>query len=254
MSEVHTPFYDAVAAAYHLLFQDWDSAIERQRTVLRQILPPPADSGKVLDCACGIGTQALGLAQDGYVVDGTDLSSAAIERAVEEAAARKLLIPFRTDDMRELRTCSLGDYGVVLALDNALPHLDSEAEIILALTAMRDRLRPGGKLLISLRDYDEIMADRTSFTSPAFYRDGTCRRIVHQVWDWRDARRYTVHLFITRELVDGNWNSMHFQGHYRAVSPREVADYAEQIGFQNVQILNPEATGYYQPIVSAVRI
>jgi glycine/sarcosine N-methyltransferase len=254
MSEVDTTFYDGLAAAYHLLFQDWDAAIQRQRTVLRQLLPAPANSGKVLDCACGIGTQALGLAQDGYVVDGTDLSPAAIERAVRESAARKLLITFRTDDMRELRTCPVGDYGVVLALDNALPHLDSEAEITLALTAMRDRLRSGGKLLISLRDYEEIMADRPSITSPALYRDRTGRRIVHQVWDWKDARRYTVHLFITRELADGNWNTMHFEGHYRAVSSREVADRVEKIGFQDVQILNPETTGYYQPIVSAVRI
>jgi glycine/sarcosine N-methyltransferase len=79
-------FYDSMAAAYHLIFDDWDVAIGRQQAVLTQLLPPPATAGVVLDCACGIGTQALGLARAGYTVEGTDLSRAEIERAKAEAA------------------------------------------------------------------------------------------------------------------------------------------------------------------------
>src|ERR1700736_5531060 len=48
------------------------------------------DAGLVLDCACGIGTQALGLARAGYNVEGTDLSRAEIERAKAEAFSRGL--------------------------------------------------------------------------------------------------------------------------------------------------------------------
>ena len=131
-------FYDDMAAAYHLIFDDWDAAIERQQTVLSRLLPPPADAGLVLDCACGIGTQALGLARAGYNVEGTDLSRAEIKRAKAEAVARGIAITFRVDDMRKLRTSASGSFGVVLALDNALPHLDSDDDVRSALGASRE--------------------------------------------------------------------------------------------------------------------
>jgi methylase of polypeptide subunit release factors len=39
----------------------------------------------VLDCACGLGTQAIGLARRGCTVHATDLSPAAIARAARDA-------------------------------------------------------------------------------------------------------------------------------------------------------------------------
>jgi hypothetical protein len=82
---------------------------------------------------------------------------------------------------------------------------------------------------------------------PVFYRDGWSRRIVHQVWDWQDDRRYVVHLFITMEKPDG-WRTLHFVGHYRAVPVSDVA----AAGFDDVRELTPGETGYYQPVIRAV--
>lgn len=249
----HETFYDDMASAYHLIFDDWDAAIERQQAVISRLLPPPDDAGTVLDCACGIGTQAMGLAHVGYAVQGTDISRAEIERAKIEAAARNLNIDFRVDDMRELQTSPIGEFGVVVAFDNALPHLDSDLDILSALTAMRDRLRRGGSLLLSLRDYEPLIEQHPTMMPPAMFLDDGRRRIVHQVWDWLDERRYTVHLFITRQLPNLEWSTDHFLGHYRAITPEEVAALVAQVGFQEVEILPPSATGFYQPIVAAVR-
>jgi 2-polyprenyl-3-methyl-5-hydroxy-6-metoxy-1,4-benzoquinol methylase len=58
-------FYDDMASSYHLIFDDWDQAIERQRAILTRLM-----LGTVLDCTCGIGTQALGLARAGYDIEG----------------------------------------------------------------------------------------------------------------------------------------------------------------------------------------
>jgi len=253
MAQPADTFYDDMAAIYHLIFDDWDVAIERQQAVLSSLLPPPTAAGVVLDCACGIGTQTLGLAQAGYAVEGIDLSGLEIERAQAEAVARGLDIAFRVDDMRVLRTCELGRFGVVLAFDNALPHLDSDDEVRQALGAMRNRLRPEGKLLVSLRDYGPLMEQRHAAIPPTMFLDDGRRRIVHQIWDWRDERRYTTHLYITRQTPTGRWTTSHFVGNYRAMTPGEVEGCAEQIGFRQVQILSPEKTGYYQPVVTAIR-
>lgn len=83
-------FYNELAESYHLIFDDWDAAILRQRDVLARLLPGSANGKRVLDCACGIGTQAIGLAMLGYSVEGSDPSDVSIDRARREATARGL--------------------------------------------------------------------------------------------------------------------------------------------------------------------
>src|SRR5690348_14194582 len=97
--------YDELAGHYHLIFEDWDAAIERQAAVLSSVLDRYcglASPARILDCACGIGTQALGLAKLGFQVTGSDISHAAIERARKEALQRNLKIEFSFSNMRTL--------------------------------------------------------------------------------------------------------------------------------------------------------
>ena len=48
----------------------------------------PAAPARVADLGCGTGTLSVLLAEEGYSVDGVDLSPAMVERAVEKAAGR----------------------------------------------------------------------------------------------------------------------------------------------------------------------
>ena len=58
-------FYDDFAAHYHLLWEDWEVSLAWQAAAIATILgrESAAAGATVLDCACGIGTQALGLAK-----------------------------------------------------------------------------------------------------------------------------------------------------------------------------------------------
>ena len=243
--------YDNLTPFYHLIFQDWHSSIERQASIISRLLPSPEEAGPVLDCACGIGTQALGLAALGYEMEGTDISPGEVERAQREAASLGFSVGFRADDMRTLTTSEPGRYAAVMCMDNSLPHLDSDEEISTALKAMRTRLKPNGTLLLSLRDYGKLMLDRPAMMPPAFFQDGVFRRFVHQVWDWTDERRYRFHLYLTFENALG-WQSHHVTGTYRAITPDEVAALTEKAGFKSVRTVSPDESGYYQPIISAV--
>lgn len=241
-------FYEQLASTYHLMFADWDVSMHYQGKLISNFLPSPEEVGPVLDCACGIGTQTLPLAALGYKMEGVDLSISEVERAKKEATIRGLSIDFRQDDMRQLTTASLQHYGAVIAMDNALPHLESEEEILAALKAMKDRLKEGGHLLLSLRDYDRLMKERPNFTPPNFFQDGKYRRIVHQIWDWQDERNYVLHLYITYETSKG-WTSHHFIGRYRAIGVHEVVSLMKSVGFIDIQMFIPEETGFYQPII-----
>jgi ubiquinone/menaquinone biosynthesis C-methylase UbiE len=104
MGESIDSFYDDLAESYHLMFENWDRSIANQAAILGPILEQYSgkNSAYVLDCACGIGTQALGLAQRGHTLVGSDLSKSAIARAMNEARMRNLDIKFHVADMRNL--------------------------------------------------------------------------------------------------------------------------------------------------------
>jgi glycine/sarcosine N-methyltransferase len=241
-------FYDELAEHYHLIFENWEVSIARQSAALEQILDRECGpAARVLDCACGIGTQSLGLARRGFRVTGSDVSAAAVARARNEALARALDLPLFVADMRELSSIP-GGFDAVIAMDNALPHLETGSDLLGAACEIRTRLRPGGVFLASIRDYDTLIRDRPAVQGPAFFSAAGRRRIVFQVWDWLDDRRYTFHLYITRQTA-GGWQTHHGASSYRAVTRQELSAILESAGFRNVHWLMPPETGFYQSIV-----
>jgi hypothetical protein len=55
ISQPESTFFDDLASAYLLIFEDWNATIEGQGAVLSRLLPLPGSVGMVLNCACGIG-------------------------------------------------------------------------------------------------------------------------------------------------------------------------------------------------------
>jgi glycine/sarcosine N-methyltransferase len=249
MGEGTAAFYSDLAEHYHLIFEDWDRSIERQAGVLSRLLearlgPVPL---KVLDCACGIGTQTIGLAKLGYTVVASDVSDAAVRRAERETGSRGLEVRYHVADMRNLSPISDSLFDVVLAADNALPHLRSDDDLILALENISTKLKDGGLFVATIRDYDQLLETRPTFQGPAFYLENGRRRIVHQVWDWR-GNDYMVHVYITLEN-EASWETKHFTTTYRALERKTLTEILARTGFRSIEWLMPESTGYYQPIV-----
>jgi SAM-dependent methyltransferase len=251
MNDPIVGFYDALAPYYHLIFEDWDKSIERQAMIIGSLLEAHCGAGprKILDCACGIGTQAIGLARHGHQVVGSDLSLAAVERAKREAAVRGLNISFFVSDMTSLAEIEERDFEVVLALDNALPHL-APAELGNAVTAMSAKLRPGGIFLASTRDYYALMRERPTVQAPSFYGQDGERRVVLQVWDWIDRERYVLHMYITHQ-IGGHWETHHSVSQYRCLQRGELSRALATAGLEGIRWLMPDESGFYQPMVVA---
>jgi len=250
MDEETGNFYSALADHYHLIFEDWDASIARQVRILNPLISSkiPGHSLKILDCACGIGTQSLGFASSGHRVVGSDLSPAAIARARREAQSRNLQIEFRVADMTSLDGIESG-FDVVAALDNALPHLTSE-QLACALPSIASRLKPRGLFLASIRDYDALILTKPASEGPTFYGKPGNRRIIHQIWDWTDEKSYKLHLFITQEKGSA-WTSHHFVALYECLLRDELSAALFAAGFDQLEWLMPGESAYYQPIVLA---
>jgi SAM-dependent methyltransferase len=254
MGEIVGDFYDDLAGNYHLMFEDWEASMARQAAALGPILERacgPAESVRILDCACGIGTQALGLSKLGFRVTGSDVSPCAVERARQEASARGLNLALYVADILKLSDVPETNFDAVVCVDNALPHLSCDERLAEAAIQVRTKLRAGGVFVASIRDYDRLIEERPVVQGPSFFYDAGRRRIVFQLWDWMDERRYTFHLYITRDTRAG-WQTHHGVSTYRAVLRDELTRILDAAGFSKVQWLLPAESGFYQPIVLCV--
>ncbi|MGW2559738.1 class I SAM-dependent methyltransferase [Streptomyces sp. NPDC001514] len=247
-------FYDDLAADYDLMYADWDASITRQAEALDALIAEALGPGvpyDVLDCSCGIGTQALGLAARGHRVTGTDLSPAAAARAGREAAARCLLLATGAADMRMLPFRDAA-FDVVVCADNSLPHLLTPDDVLTALGGMRRVLRPGGLLLLTTRPYDRLRAERPAATPPYVREIPEGRAVTFQLWHWdADGERYDFELFQLRPAADGEWTTRVRRARYWALTARQTTDFVERAGFRAAEWREPERTGYFQPVLIA---
>jgi 2-polyprenyl-3-methyl-5-hydroxy-6-metoxy-1,4-benzoquinol methylase len=148
MADLAQP-YDELAAHYDQIFEDWEASIARQSTVFASILERECGDGRpirVLDSACGIGTQSLGLAMKGFDVTGCDISIAAVQRARSEASKRGLSLPFSVANMMQLSAIQESSFDAVICIDNSLPHLQTDEDLLQAAQQAYGKLRPGGSL------------------------------------------------------------------------------------------------------------
>ncbi len=253
MGESAAAFYDDLAAFYHLIFEDWNRSITTQASVLGPILERLTGKASpyVLDCACGIGTQTIGLAQRGHVLVGSDLSESTIARAKTEAQERNLDVTFRVADIRDLRTVPETGFDAVVIADNALAHLLSQRDLEQATVTIAAKLKDAGILLATIRDYDHLLSTRPTIQAPAFYDEDGNRRITHQVWQW-DGEQYTLHLYLTLQ-TEREWKVKHFVSRCRALRRSDLEHALLTAGFCKIQWLEPSATSFYQPIVIAIK-
>ncbi|MFF2016809.1 class I SAM-dependent DNA methyltransferase [Paenibacillus sp. NPDC058177] len=254
MNDSVLKFYDEIAEDYHLIFVDWNQAISQQGEVLDKIIQSklaisPPHHISLLDCSCGIGTQAIGLAKYGYNVSATDLSPASVKRAEEEAVSRGVNINFGVADFRSLDKDVSGSFDIVLSADNAIPHLLTDGDLNKAFENIHTKLNQNGLLVVTIRDYDALVQERLTTTQPRVFDEG--KRIVFQVWDWAgDGNTYTTNQFIVQE-INGEWITKHNRTEYRALLREDINKALSATGFTAIEWHLPADSGYYQPIVTA---
>lgn len=244
-------FYDALAPWYHLVYQDWEATIGRQGRALSSLVASEWGSPphRVLDAAVGIGTQALGLAAQGFRVTGSDISLSAVQRAGEEAGRRGLRLSCLVGDVRALPVRST-TFDIVLACDNALPHLLSEDDIRCAFQECLRCIRPRGGCVISMRDYGmppSPGAVETQDYGERIWSGRRCRLVQTRRWrgELYDVAFELVTNDETKEVVARTPETTYF-----AIRIERMAVLMEEAGFTRVHRIDG---CLFQPVLVGTR-
>jgi SAM-dependent methyltransferase len=191
--------YDDLAGVYDFLVADEgllvpSGSFQAYQPWLRNV-PGGED---VLDCACGPGHLAVGLAGAGFAVTATDASAEMVARTARLASEYGVEVVSAQLTWDQLRESGWQDrFAVVFCVGNSLIHAQGRAGRHLALENMAYVLRPGGRLVLTSRNWEMIRRAGSGITvgDQVLARDGR-RAVVIYDWslrdDWEEPHRLDI--------------------------------------------------------------
>ncbi len=137
---------------YHILYNNRDASEAQlfMDNLLAYLHPKP--HARILDLACGKGRHSVYLNSKGYNVTGIDLSEQSIAYAKQFENER---LHFAVQDMREVYLPETFDF--ILNLFTSFGYFDNETENVVALCAVAESLKHGGKLVIDFMNTDKTI-------------------------------------------------------------------------------------------------
>lgn len=236
--------YDELADYYHLIYSNWDSAILRQSECLSEAISASFGRSKktIHDMTCGIGTQVIGLIQQGYECSGSDLSRKSISRARRELKSRGLTCQLFQADMRRLPELD-GPPDIIISCDNSITHLPSKSDIVETLSNCHRQAKLG--VLLTVRDYAGI--DRTEEFHPygkRVFQDKVYFLFQHWIFG---EDHYDIEFFVvedSRDCVDVK----KFVDRFYLFTVDNILDCCAKAGFTDASVVD---CGYHQPVIVA---
>jgi SAM-dependent methyltransferase len=245
-------YYNQLAPFYRYLFEDWEKSVVWHAQVLDSVVREFFGSQvrRILDAACGIGTQSIGLAQLGYQVVASDISATELELANQEATKRSLNLKFVLADMRKLRQIHQGVFDIVIACDNAIPHLLSEEDILLAFQQFYACTLEEGGCIISVRDYANLDLGGRKFYPRTVHQTPAGRVILFDIWEF-DGAYYDFTTYIIEDQGEMGMSTHAIRaGRYYCVTIATLERLLKEAGFKNVVIVREK---YHQPILVGMK-
>jgi SAM-dependent methyltransferase len=154
--------YGSLASVYEWLVSDAKASPAGNAEAVETVTAGLAPGAEILDCACGIGLLAVGLAEAGYRVTACDASPAMVERTRALARAHGVDVTTRVCRWDQLPDQGWQDrFDAVLCVGNSLAHAAGRSGRRAALDGMASVLVTGGVLALTSRNWEQIRSAGT---------------------------------------------------------------------------------------------
>ncbi len=136
-------------------------------------------------------------------------------------------------------------FDIVIAMDNALPHMLAESALKKAVESIINQVKQGGIFVASIRDYDALLMDKPPYSPLYIHKVGDGHRVSFQIWEWNgDCYKLSQYIIDDEKSLEVS----KFECEYRATRREELTKLLTDCGC-SVEWKFPKETGFYQPIV-----
>lgn len=151
--------------------------------------------------------------------------------------------------MRDLSAYHGAEFDVVIACDNAVPHLMSDVEIRGAFGEMLACARPGGGCIISVRDYAAMEREPVKIHPYGVRHEGGVRYVVLQVWEFH-GDLYDLHMYLVEDKGGEPCETRVMRSTYYAIGTDRLIDLMQEAGWTDVRRIDGR---FFQPLIIGTR-
>ena len=241
--------YNALAEVYEWLISDAKLAPAEFAASFDDVLNLLPSNAHVLDCSCGTGQLAVGLAGRGMQVVATDASEAMVRRTAELSEEFGASVRTLRADWHELPD-HFGDatFDMVFCVGNSLHHAEGAKGRVAALESMSRLLRRGGRLVLTSRTWELVRArgSRLDISDRLVRRNGRNAVVVYR-WEIAPHWEEEHHIEIAVAQVDAD-GSVLIRSELLSCWPYrydELEGELQRVGLRtDVSTFNPGAENY----------
>jgi SAM-dependent methyltransferase len=241
--------YDKLATIYDY-FVNWDSRLAYELPFLEQHLRTLGEDPsqiRVMDTACGTGHHAIALANLGFQVSGSDLFPEMVSLADVNAKAASARVTFRTAGFGSISASfkQPGEFDAVLCLGNSLPHVTSEADLDKALRDFKELLRPGGLLLLQMRNFDKVMGEKNRWMEPQTVKDGSTEWLFLRFYDFEADGKIQFNILSLHRKANAPWLTQLNSTHLLPIFSEKLHEELGLLGFTDIKLYGNLAADPY---------
>lgn len=199
------PAFEIVAEAYNRNADKYDEFIENNPNLMRMrqrvykfVTARLPQGSRILDLACGTGTDAVWFAQHGYSVFGVDISNEMLERAKVKAKELNLQdrLSFEHLSYTDLKDANIGPFDLTFSNFGGL---NCVSDMKLVAGSVRPLLKPGTRVIWALMPpfclWEAAMLLRGKFKLAA-------RRFSGKSTVFKEGLNYPVYYYTPRQVAE----------------------------------------------------
>ncbi len=232
--------YDKLATIYDY-FVNWESRLAYELPFLEQQLSTLGEDPsqiRVMDTACGTGHHAIALASHGFQTFGSDLFPEMVSLADANAKAAGARVTFRTAGFGSINDSfkQPGEFDAVLCLGNSLPHVSSVADLDKALQDFKQLLRPGGLIILQMRNFDKVMGEKNRWMEPQTVQDGSVDWLFLRFYDFEADGKIQFNILSLHRKANAPWHTQLTSTHLLPIFSEQLKTELGLLGFKDIKL------------------